>query len=112
MKLEEGKTLQNVFKSNLNEISKGRFNSKELKSALENIKLLYKSQYTAIDLFHDYSLVASEAKYSTIHGQGIPSMSPRVAPGRVTSQPANICPQGVPMTFPPKVPRTSPKDPI
>ena len=44
MKLEEGKTLQNVFKSNLNEISKGRFNSEELKSALENIKLLYKSQ--------------------------------------------------------------------
>ena len=44
MKPEEGKTLQNVIKSNLNEKSKGRFNSEELKSALENIKLLYKPQ--------------------------------------------------------------------
>ena len=44
MKLEEGKTLQNVIKSNLIEKSKGRFNSEELKSTLENIKLLYKAQ--------------------------------------------------------------------
>ena len=40
MKLEEEKELQNIFKSNLNKISKGRFKSKEQKSALENIKLL------------------------------------------------------------------------
>ena len=41
MKLEEVKNLQNIFKSNLNKISKGRFKSKEQKSALENNKLLY-----------------------------------------------------------------------
>ena len=39
-KLEDAKELQNIFKSNLNEISKGRFKSKEQKSALVNIKLL------------------------------------------------------------------------
>ena len=43
MKLEDANKLQNVFKSNLIEISKGKFKSKEQKSALENIKLLFKS---------------------------------------------------------------------
>ena len=43
MKLEGSKKLQDVFKSNLNEISRVRHKSKEQKSALENIKLLYKS---------------------------------------------------------------------
>ena len=43
MKLEKAKNLQNTFKSNLNEISKGRFKSEEQKSALENIILLSKS---------------------------------------------------------------------
>ena len=41
MKLEDAKELQNVFKSNRNEISKGRFKSKQEKSALELNKLLY-----------------------------------------------------------------------
>ena len=41
MKLEEAKKLQNVFKSNLNEISKGRYKSEEEKSALEDIKSLF-----------------------------------------------------------------------
>ena len=44
MKLEDAKEPQNIFKSNLNEISKGRFKSKEQKSALENIKMLYESR--------------------------------------------------------------------
>ena len=35
MKLEEAKKLQNIFKSNLNKISRGRFKSKEQKSALK-----------------------------------------------------------------------------
>ena len=42
MKLEEAKKLQNVFKSNLNETSRER-NKSEEKSALGNIKLIYKS---------------------------------------------------------------------
>ena len=44
MKLEEAKKLQNVFKSNLNEISRGRNKSEEQKMSLENFKLLYESR--------------------------------------------------------------------
>ena len=36
MKLEEAKKLQNVFKSNLNKISKGRYKKKKKKSALKH----------------------------------------------------------------------------
>ena len=49
---------------------------------LENIKLLYKSQEVVLKLFNDYFSIVSEAKYKTIHGKGIPSMStciPQVA---------------------------------
>ena len=41
MKLEEAKKMQNVFKSNLNKISRGGYKSQEQKSAFQNIKLLY-----------------------------------------------------------------------
>ena len=41
MKLEEAKTMQYVFKSNLNERSRGRNKSEEQKMALQNIKLFY-----------------------------------------------------------------------
>ena len=41
-KIKSGDLNLNIFKKNLNEISKGRFRSKEQKSALENNKLLYK----------------------------------------------------------------------
>ena len=69
MKLEEGEKLQNVFKSNLSKISRGRYKSEEQKSALENIILLYESREAVIVLFNDYSSIASEAKYKTIHGK-------------------------------------------
>ena len=62
MKLEDGKELQNIFKTNMNEISKGRFKSEEQKSALENIKLIYKSQQAVIKLFDDYSPIVPQAK--------------------------------------------------
>ena len=70
MKLEESKKLQNVFKSNLNKISRGIHKPKEQKSALENIKLLYESREAVIKLFNDYSSVVSEAKYKSIHVEG------------------------------------------
>ena len=47
------KKLQNVFKTNLNEISRGRYKSEDQKSALENIKLLYKPRQAVIKLFND-----------------------------------------------------------
>ena len=68
MKLEE---LQNVVKLSLNEISKERFKSKEQESALENIKLLYKSRQAVIKLFNEYSLITSEAKYKTKNAEGL-----------------------------------------
>ena len=62
MKLEDAKELQNIFKSNLKKISKWRFKSKEGKSTLENIELLYESWQAVIKLFNDYSSILSEAQ--------------------------------------------------
>ena len=42
MKLEDVKELQNILKSNLSKISKGRFKLEEQKRTLKNIKTLYK----------------------------------------------------------------------
>ena len=74
MKLEEPRKLQNVFKSNLNEIS-----NKTYKSEKKKIKLLYKSQEAVITLFNNYSSTVFEAKYKKIYGNRIPSMLARVA---------------------------------
>ena len=45
--------------------------------------MLYKSQEAVIKLFNNYSSIVSEAKYKTILGKQIPSMSARVARGKV-----------------------------
>ena len=76
MKLEDTKDLRNIFKSNLNKISKGRFKSKEQKSSLENIKLPYKSQQAVIKLFNDYSPIASETPHKVKYGVGPKILSP------------------------------------
>ena len=65
MKLEEANKLQNLFKSNLNEISRGRNKSEEQKMSLEKIKFLYESREAVIKLFDDYSSIVSGAKYKT-----------------------------------------------
>ena len=59
MKLEEVKKLPNVFKSNLNEISRAKNKSEVQKMALEDIKLLYESHEAVIKLFNDNSSVSS-----------------------------------------------------
>ena len=64
-----------MFESNLNKISRGRHKSKEQKSALENIKLLYKSREAVIKLFNDYFSIISEAKYKSIHGEGFKTLN-------------------------------------
>ena len=79
MKLEDAKKLQNVFKSNLDKISRGRNESKEQKMALENIKFLYASWEVVIKSFNKYSSIVSEARYKTVDGKGIPSTLARVA---------------------------------
>ena len=55
MKLEEVKKLQNMFKTNMNKISKERYKSEEQERALKYIKLFYESREAAIKLFNDYS---------------------------------------------------------
>ena len=50
MKLEKPKKQQNVFKSNLNEISRGGFKSGEQKMVLKNIKLPYKSREAVLKI--------------------------------------------------------------
>ena len=62
MKLEETKNLQNVFKTNLNEISRGKYKSEEQNSALKNIELHYESRQAVIELFNDKSSLVTEAK--------------------------------------------------
>ena len=85
MKLEETKTLQNVFKSNLNKISRGRYKSEQLKRAL-----LYKSREAVIQLFNDYSLIVSEAKYKSIHGEGLKILTPKQMLQKLPITPAQI----------------------
>ena len=60
MKLKEAKKLQNISKSNLSEISRGRNKSEDKKMALENIKLLYELRKAVIKLFNDYSSTEKE----------------------------------------------------
>ena len=57
MKLKEAKEQQNIFKSNLNKISKGRFKLEEQESSLENLKLLHKSREGVIKLFNNYLMI-------------------------------------------------------
>ena len=64
-----------MFKSNLNEVSRGRHKSKEQKSALENITLLYKSREAVIKLFNDYFSIVSQAKHKLIPGEGFKTLN-------------------------------------
>ena len=47
---EETGKMENVFKSNLIEISKGRYKSEEHRISVKNIKLIYNAQDAAIKL--------------------------------------------------------------
>ena len=69
--------MQNIFRSSLNEVSRGRFKSEEQESALKNIKLLYKSRKAVIKLFNEYSLTASEGKHKEKYGEGLIILSPK-----------------------------------
>ena len=71
------KKLQNVFKTNLNEISRGRYKSEEQKSALENIKLFYEPREAVIKSFNDSSSIVSETKYKSLHGEGLKILTPK-----------------------------------
>ena len=57
MKLENAKELKNILKS------------KEQASAVENIKLVYKSQQAVIKVFNEYFSIASETKQKVKYGK-------------------------------------------
>ena len=59
------------FKSDINEILKGRKQLEQQKSAVKNIKTLYQSWKIFIKLFNDYFRIASEAKYKAKFGEGL-----------------------------------------
>ena len=71
--LEKAEENQKNFKSDINEIVKGKYKSENPKSAIKNIKALYESQEKDIKLFNDSYKFASEAKYRSIYGEGLPS---------------------------------------
>ena len=77
MRLENAEELRNIFKSNLIKISKGRFKSEQQKSALENVKLLYKSRQVVFKFLNKYSLIASESKHKAKYGEGLKILSPK-----------------------------------
>ena len=56
---------------------KDDLNQKSKHSALENIKFLCESLQAVIKLFNECSLIASEAKYKTKHGEGLKILSPK-----------------------------------
>ena len=65
------------FKSDINEIIKGRYKSEEQKNAMKNIKTLYESQEKVIKLFNDYSKITSKAKYKSFCGEGLKISTPK-----------------------------------
>ena len=81
MKLEEKKKLQRVFKSNLNEKSRERYELEAQKMTLENITLLYDSRESVIKLLKGFFFV-SKAEYKTTNEKAIPSILARFACGK------------------------------
>ena len=55
----------------------GRYKSEEQERALENIKMLYEAQEQVIGLIDGYSVIASDTKDKTIHGEKIKILGPK-----------------------------------
>ena len=81
--------MQNVFKSNLNEISRERYKSEEQRRASRNMKFFYNAQKTAIKLFNDCPLIRSEARKFG-HGKRCPGMLAHVATISNRSHPSDL----------------------
>ena len=78
MKLEEAKQFENLFKSNINKISRGRYQSKKQKRALEKFNLLYEWRESLGYLMIIFQLyLRLNTKQFT--GKWIPSMSASIA---------------------------------
>ena len=70
---------QEKFKSYLGEIKKGnnKHKSKEQKSTLYNVEMLYKTRNKAVNSYDDYSSMMSEAKYRATKGTGLKTFTPK-----------------------------------
>ena len=84
IKIRNGKTDLADVKNNqkqfkrflLGKVKKGK-KSKQQKSALYNIEMLYKSRSKAIKFYDDYSLIMSEAKVKATKGTGLKILTPK-----------------------------------
>ena len=77
--LADIKNNQEKFKSDPGEIKRGNSKRrlKEQKTALHNIKMLYKARNEAIKFYDDYSLIMSEAKIKAAKGTGLKILTPK-----------------------------------
>ena len=77
--LTDVKNNQEKFKSYIGEMKRGNSKkwSKEQKSALFNIEMLYKARNEAITFYDDYSLMLSEAKAKATKGTGLKILIPK-----------------------------------
>ena len=73
-----------MFKSNRNKIVRGRHKSKAQECTLQIIKMVYEGREAVIKLINDSSIIASEAKYKTINGEGIKILTPKQMLQRVS----------------------------
>ena len=71
--LKKAKENQGKFKDDLNLILRGKpkHKSEDQKSTTENRKKLYRGWEKVINLFDDYFIILSEAKYKAEHGEGL-----------------------------------------
>ena len=90
MKVEEVKNEKHVFKLNLKEMKKQRVKSEERKIAVENVKMLYNMQKKVIKLSDDYLTIVFEAKYKTIHREGIKILTTKQMLQRLTTALAQV----------------------
>ena len=75
--LEKAEEQQKEFKLELNKTVKGSKKPEDQKSAISNIKTLYKSQEKVIRLFDNYSRIVSEVIYKTKHDKGLKILTPK-----------------------------------
>ena len=77
--LQKEEKIQGEFRLELNEILKGNLNykSEDQISAIKNIKKLFNGREKVIKFYNDYTRMVSEAKYKSIHGEGLETLTPK-----------------------------------
>ena len=65
------------MKSNLNEISRGKFKLEQQKMTVKNVKLIYESREAVLTLFDIYSSIVSQAKHKVKYGKRLKILTPK-----------------------------------